>query len=154
MGMFLSRSILAVLVLFVATEQSWSKEVHFVAAESPGNQPIWRTDTVLLERAFDKEEDLIFILNNPTSAEHTFVMPGVQFITREHVVRPESGSDLAEPIRLIYAQSVTVVVKPGERKRVRVDGISLLADKAAGQAYRYYCEIHKDIHLAGSLYVM
>lgn len=154
MGTFLSRSILAVLVLFVATEQSWSKEVHFVATDLQGNQPIWRTDTVLLERAFDKEEDLIFILNNPTSTEHTFVMPGVQFITREHTVWPESGSDVAEPIRLVYAQSLTVTVKPGERKRVRVDGINLLASKSAGQAFRYYCEIHKDVHLAGSLYVM
>jgi hypothetical protein len=154
MGTFLSRSILALLVLLVMTEQSWSKEVQFVATEPQGNQPIWRTDTVLLERAFDKEEDLIFILNNPTNAEHTFAMPGVQFVTREHVVWPESGSDLAEPIRLVYAQSLTVTVKPGERKRVRVDGISLLADKSAGQAFRYYCEIHKDIHLAGSLYVM
>ncbi|MEX5213364.1 MAG: hypothetical protein NW703_04290 [Nitrospiraceae bacterium] len=154
MSMFLSRTILLALFVIVAAEPSWSKEVHFVAAESQENQPIWRTDTVLLERAFDKEEDLIFILTNPTSVEHTFAMPGVQFVTREHVLWPESGSDLAEPIRLVYAQSMTVAVKPGERRRVRVDGISLLADKAAGQAARYYCEIHKDIHLAGSLYIM
>ncbi len=154
MGMFLARTILAALVQLLVTEQSWSKEVHFVATESQGNRPIWRADTVLLERALDKEEDLIFLLINPTTAEHTFSMPGVQFVTREHVVWPESGSDLAEPIRLVYAQSLTVTVKPGERKRVRVDGISLMADKSAGQAYRYYCEIHQDIHLAGSLYVM
>jgi hypothetical protein len=141
-------------VLLIAADWSWGMEVHFVATEFKDNRPIWRTDTVLLERSFDRTEDLIFVLENPTTAEHAFVMPGVQFITREHTVWPESGSDIAEPIRLVYAQAATVTVKPGERKRVRVHSGDLLASKSAGQAFRYYCEIHKDIHLAGSLYVM
>lgn len=148
------RSILMVGVLLTATGAAWSKEVYFVAREFQAGQPIWHTDTVLLERSLAMDEALTFVLDNPTSAEHAFVMPGAELITREQILSPESHPDIWEPMRLFYTGPLTVTVKPGERRLVKVHAAGLLAPKSAGRAFRYYCEIHKDIHLAGSLYAM
>jgi hypothetical protein len=151
---FLSRLILMVLALFTSVEAVWSMEVHFVAREFRAGKPIWHTDTVLLERSLAGDEYLTFVLENPTSAEHAFVMPGAQRITREQILTPESSVDIPEPMTLYYTEPMTVTVKPGERRLVKVLAAGLLAPKSAGQAFRYYCEIHKDVHLAGSIYVM
>lgn len=153
-SIFIFRSILMVGALVAAAGAAWSAEVHFVAREFQAGQPIWHTDTVLLERSFTGDEDLTFVLDNPTSAEHAFVMPGVQLIAREQILRPESSPDIWEPMRLFYTEPLTVTVKPGERRLVKVHATGLLVPKSAGRAFRYYCEIHKDVHLAGSLYVM
>lgn len=151
---FIFRSILVVGALLTAAGAAWSKEVHFVAQEFQSGRPIWHTDTVLIERSFARDEELTFVLDNPTSAEHTFVMPGVELITREQILTPESSPDIWEPMRLYYTGPLAVTVKPGERRQVKVHAAGLLTQKSAGQAFRYYCEIHKDVHLAGSLYAM
>lgn len=147
-------SILLAIILVSAAESAWGTEVYFTARETPSDQPIWHTDTVLLERAFAGAGDLTFVLDNPTRAEHAFVMPGADLITREHILWPGSTPDIVEPIPLYYTEPLTVTVKPGERKLVRVYAGGLLSRKSAGQAFRYYCEIHKDVHLARFLYVL
>lgn len=134
--------------------EAHSQEVHFVAREFQANRPVWHTETMLLERSIGDEEDLVFVLTNPTSAEHAFVIPGVQRVTKERILTPESSPDIPWPMTLVYAEPLSVTVKPGETKRVKIHAAALLAPKSAGQAFRYYCEIHKDVHLAGSLFVL
>ncbi|WP_447979002.1 hypothetical protein [Candidatus Nitrospira bockiana] len=142
------------LVLFSAGELSWGKDVHFVAREFEGDRSVWHTDTVLLDRAVDATEDLTFILENPTQTEHAFVMPGVERIVREQVLTPEQSVDIPEAIRIPYVEPLTVTVKPGERKHIRIHVTDLLAAKSTGKAFRFFCTIHKDVHQSGSLYVM
>lgn len=133
---------------------SWGKDVHFVARDFDGNQSVWQTDSLLIERPTDRAEEVTFILENPTDAEHAFVMPGVQMITRERIVGPEHSSDIPEPMRIPYVEPLTVTVKPGESKRLKVHAADLFAAKSNGVPFRFFCTIHKDVHQAGSMYVM
>lgn len=142
------------LLLLSFTGQSWGKDVRFVARDFSGDQSVWQTDNLLLDRLTDKTEELVFILENPTSAEHAFVMPSVQLITREQVLTPEQTGDISEPIRIPYVGPLSVIVKPGESKRLRVHATDLFSPKSAGVAFRFFCTIHKDVHQAGSLFVM
>ncbi len=146
--------VLTGLLLLNFSAPSWGKDVHFVARDFEGNRSVWHTDSMLLERPGDRAEDLTFVLENPTDAEHAFVMPGVQLITREQVLMPESGSDIAEPMRIPYVEPMKVTVKPGESKRLRVHATDLFAPKSTGVAFRFFCTIHKDVHQAGSMFVM
>ncbi|WP_447979005.1 hypothetical protein [Candidatus Nitrospira bockiana] len=141
-------------LFFAGADLSWGKDVHFVAREFEGDRSVWHTDTVLLERSLDPDEHLTFVLDNPTNTEHAFVMPGVQRITREHVRTPEQSVDIPEPIRIPYVEPVTVTVKPGERKHIRIHAGELLASKSVGKAFRFFCTIHKDVHQSGAIYVM
>ncbi|WP_447979003.1 hypothetical protein [Candidatus Nitrospira bockiana] len=131
-----------------------NKAVHFVARDFQGADSVWHTDTILLERSVDPEEGLVFVLDNPTETVHTFVMPDVQRIVRERVLRPEQSVDIPEPIRVAYVEPLIVTINPGERKQVRVHAVDLFARRSVGRAFRYFCSIHKDIHLARPLYVL
>lgn len=142
------------LVLLSTGGPSWGKDVQFVARDFSENQSVWQSDNTLLEQPINKDEDLFFVLENPTSAEHTFVMPGVQMVAREHLLSPEQTGDIVEPIRLEYTEPMNVTVKPGESKRVRVHKTGLFSQQSKGIAYRFFCSIHKDLHQAGSLFVM
>lgn len=142
------------LFLLSFSDLSWGKEIQFVARDFSGDQSVWQTDSLLVERLADKTEELVFVLENPTSAEHAFVMPGVQMITREQVLTPEQTGDIIEPIRIPYVEPLTVTVKPGESKRLRVHAAGLFAPKSNGVPFRFFCTIHKDVHQAGSLFVM
>jgi hypothetical protein len=133
---------------------SWGKDIQFVARDFSGNQSVWQTDSTLVERPTDRTEELTFVLENPTSAEHAFVMPGVQMITREQVFGPENSSDMPERMSIPYVEQLTVTVKPGETKRLRVHAADLFAPKSSGVPFRFFCTIHKDVHQAGSLFVM
>jgi hypothetical protein len=133
---------------------SWAKEVRFVASNSEGERAVWHTDTVMLEQSTDLDEDITFILENPTSVQHAFVMPGAQCVTRERIMTPEQYVDIDEPIRMTNVEPLAVTVKPGESKRIPVHAMGLLTDKSVGKQLRFFCTIHKDLHQAGSIYVM
>jgi hypothetical protein len=150
----ISLAVLTGLLLLNFSDLSWGKDIHFVARDFEGNRSVWHTDSMLLERPADREEVLTFVLENPTDTEHAFVMPGAQMITREQILMPESGSDISEPMRIPYVEPMTVTVKPGESKRLRVHASDLFAPKSMGVAFRYFCTIHKDVHQAGSMFVM
>jgi hypothetical protein len=140
------------LVSFAAP--SWAKEVRFVASNSEGERAVWRTDTALLEQSTDMEEDITFILENPTLVEHAFVMPGVQVVTRERIMTPEQYVDIVEPVRMADVEPLAVTVKPGQSKRIQIHAVGLLTEKSVGKQFRFFCTIHKDLHQAGSIYVM
>lgn len=150
----ISSALFTGLLLLSFTGQSWGKDVRFVARDFSGDQSVWQTDSTLLERPTDKTEELVFILENPTNAEHAFVMPSVQMITREQVLTPEQMVDILEPMRIPYVEPLSVTVKPGESKRLRVHATDLFSSKSTGVAFRFFCTIHKDMHQAGSMFVM
>jgi hypothetical protein len=133
---------------------SWAKDVIFIARDFDGREAVWQSDAVLLEQFRDSEEELTFILDNPTTSEHAFVMPGVKVITREVVLTPEQSADIQVAMPLSYVEPLTVTVKAGERKTMRIHAGELLAAKSAGKSFRYFCPIHKDLHRSGELFVM
>lgn len=131
-----------------------SKHVRFVAGEVSAKQPVWFSDTALLDRWSDLSGDLIFILENPTDHHHTFTMPGIQVITGERIATPESHGDIVEPIAMVSIAPLSVIVKPGESRHVRIHATDLRHTKSTGMAFRYFCTIHRDVRQAGSLYLI
>jgi len=133
----------------------WGKEIHFTARDVEGDKAVWHTDTVLLEHEeISGSGELVFVLNNPTTTEHAFFIPGVQQITWERVSTPEQLVDIPEPVPMRYTHPLWVTVKLGETKRIRVNEIDFLGSKTVGKGFRFFCTIHKDVHQSGTLYVM
>jgi hypothetical protein len=130
------------------------KEIRFTAGDVRHAGPVWRADTVLLDRWLDRHGDLIFVLENPTETEHAFVMPGVQRVTGERTLTPESSPDLPWPVSLVYTEPVAVMVKPGQRMSLRIHAGDLLAAQSSGKAFPFFCAIHRDLPKAEVLYVM
>lgn len=128
-------------------------EVRFVAADVVEGRAIWEPSVAMIDQSTDLKGGLVFILENASKFEHAFAVEGLYELVLEkergHVdvgVEIEAMNYTLKPIR--------VAVAPKETKRIAINTAELESARNLGKRFRYFCPIHKDVHLAGSIYVV
>lgn len=112
-----------------------AETIRFSAYELESQQAAWAPQEVMIHRNDEGEEELIFILNNPTERTHAFEAPGLL----EEII-DQDGSPLTRPLR--------VTVAPGETMEVvirfaPVEGEREPSCQAGSTCYRFYCPLHR-----------
>ncbi|HXF91459.1 MAG TPA: hypothetical protein VNK46_01785 [Nitrospiraceae bacterium] len=108
---------------------------QFTAQELANQQATWSPGEVTIRRNRDPQDELVFVLVNPTKRTHAFESPGLL----ELAIDDQDGP-LARPLR--------VTVAPGESLQIRV-GVAQgerepdPACTTAGECYRFYCPLHR-----------
>lgn len=143
--------ILAVAALFASA--SWAGEFHFVASELGAGEAIWEPNVVLIDQSTDLKGGLTFILHNPTKTEHAFAVHGLyELVMEKGTMMVDPGVEVE---KMNYSlKPINITVAPGEKKQFYVNTTELRGEHAVGKHFRYFCPIHKDVHVGGSIYVV
>lgn len=135
-------SIGAVVMGFLGAQAADASEFRFVASHIALDRVIWQPSLTLIDNKMDLEGGVEFVLENPTSTPHVF---DVQGLSRIISVEP-SGEEKTEPL--------SVTVEPKETQRIRISTKALEGTSAQGRQFRVQCLIHRQEHLAGSIFVV
>ena len=128
-------------------------EIHFVAGELSKDHAIWHPGEVIIDGKTDLKDGLVFVLENPTNLEHAFAVQGLmEETTEKRSIEVTPGGGDVEMMDFKY-RPIRVTLPPHTTKRIRVGTEPLEGAQAEGRRFRYFCPIHKDMHLAGSIYV-
>lgn len=97
----------------------------------------WAPQEVTVHRNDDADEQVIFILNNPTERTHAFEAPGLL-----EQISDQDGAPLTKPLR--------VTVAPGETMEVVIRFAPAESDhdietscQTGSACYRFYCPLHR-----------
>ncbi|MCP9472681.1 MAG: hypothetical protein NNA30_08130 [Nitrospira sp.] len=120
---------------------SWSvghaETIRFNAYDLENQQAAWAPQEVTIRQPDKAEEELIFILNNPTERTHAFEAPGLL-----EQISDQDGAPLTKPLR--------VTVAPGETMEVVIRFAPAESDRdtetfcqTGSSCYRFYCPLHR-----------
>lgn len=137
-----------------ASSIATAAEIHFVASELSKDHAIWHPSSVIIDNKTDLREGLVFVLENPTSTEHAFAVRGLmeEITSKDTMEVSPAGGDVG--IMNFTYRPIRVTIPPHQTKRIRVGTDPLEGPKAEGRTFTYFCPIHKDVHLAGTIYVV
>jgi hypothetical protein len=142
---------LTVAWLFAATAAR-AAELQFVTADMPESMAIWHPSTAMIDQTEIAAGSLTFVLKNLTSSEHIFAAPGLyEVVWQSGRQQVDPGVDIETMEHVLRPLKVTV--GPKETKRVRISSRNLLGRSAIGKRFRFFCPIHQDKHLGGSIFV-
>ncbi len=128
-------------------------EIHFVAGELSKDHAIWHPGQIIIDNTVDLKGGLVFVLENPTNTEHGFAVQGLmQQIPAENRMEITLGGGDIDVMDFTF-KPIKVIVPPHSTKRIQVGTQPLEGAQAEGRRFRYFCPIHKAMHLAGSIYV-
>jgi uncharacterized cupredoxin-like copper-binding protein len=108
---------------------------------------------VLIDQESDLKGGVTFVLHNPTKVEHAFAVHGLYELVME------KGTTMVDPgveaEKMNYSlKPINVTLAPGEKKKIQISTAELRGDHAVGKHFRYFCPIHRDVHIGGSIYVV
>ncbi|MCS6897075.1 MAG: hypothetical protein NZM29_03800 [Nitrospira sp.] len=121
----------------------WAETIRFNAYELESQEAAWTPQEVLIQRSDETEEELIFILDNPTNRTHVFEAPGLL-----EQIEGQNMGPLTRPLR--------VTIAPGETMEVvvrfaPVEGEREPSCPTGSTCYRYYCPLHRGDNDVGGL---
>ncbi len=149
-----SMMVLGTLIGTLTAGHAAAGEVRFIAAPLAEGRAIWEPTVVLIDQNEDFKGGLVFVLDNPTKTEHSFAVHGLHemVMTKEPIkTDPAAGESAMMSYTL---RPIRVTVPPGETKRITVDTSPLDGHHGVGRHFKFYCPIHRDVHLGGSIYIV
>jgi hypothetical protein len=127
-------------------------EYRFVARIPLADQPIWEAASGTIDLSAVPHEEIVLVLENPTDVPHGFVMPQLQAVVREQIIRPVDSMMPTETV-LQYTAPISVTVEPGQVYRVRLSNSAFKARESYSETIAVFCPLHKTSR-AGSVFLV
>jgi hypothetical protein len=132
-----------------------AREFRFIAGEIAPDRAVWHPEVLMIEQTTDLNKDgLVFVLENPTSVEHEFMVPGMYQIVGKTKRTTVEDPDIPSTMTMHTLEPLRVKVGPKETKKVQVSTHELSGPREVGRHFRFFCPLHKDVHLGGSIYIV
>ena len=119
-------------------------EFHFVVQDVGEKRALWVPQEVVIHRATEMEDGLVFVLENPTDRTHAFAAYGLF-----EEVMGVHGDVTTKPLRVNVTSEDTV--------RVQISTAQFERGQATSEeeTYPFFCPLHKgDAHLGGTIHVV
>mgnify|MGYP003551791169 FL=1 len=119
-------------------------EFHFVVQDVGEKRALWVPQEVVIHRATEMEDGLVFVLENPTDRTHAFAAYGLF-----EEVMGVHGDVTTKPLRVNVTSEDTV--------RVQISTAQFKGGQATSEeeTYPFFCPLHKgDAHLGGTIRVV
>ena len=119
-------------------------EFHFVVQDIGEKRALWVPQEVVIHRATEMEDGLVFVLENPTDRTHAFAAYGLF-----EEVMGVHGDVTTKPLRVNVTSEDTV--------RVQISTAQFERGQATSEeeTYPFFCPLHKgDAHLGGTIHVV
>jgi len=119
-------------------------EFHFVVQDVGEKRALWVPQEVVIHRATEMEDGLVFVLENPTDRTHAFAAYGLF-----EEVMGVHGDVTTKPLRVNVTSEDTV--------RVQISTAQFERGQATSEeeTYPFFCPLHKgDAHLGGTIRVV
>ena len=119
-------------------------EFHFVVQDVGEKRALWVPQEVVIHRATEMEDGLVFVLENPTDRTHAFAAYGLF-----EEVMGVHGDVITKPLRVNVTSEDTV--------RVQISTAQFERGQATSEeeTYPFFCPLHKgDAHLGGTIRVV
>jgi len=119
-------------------------EFHFVVQDIGEKRALWVPQEVVIHRATEMEDGLVFVLENPTDRTHAFAAYGLF-----EEVMGVHGDVTTKPLRVNVTSEDTV--------RVQISTAQFERGQATSEeeTYPFFCPLHKgDAHLGGTIRVV
>ncbi len=127
-------------------------EFRFVAGKVADGRAIWEPTSVVIDQSTDLKDGVAFVLENPTDKTHGFVDEGLyEYIPMK--VKEQVDVGVETEVMTYDLRPIRVTVAPKETKKIIVHTAQLEGHQAMGRAFRYFCHLHKDVHLGGAIFV-
>ena len=123
--------------------QAGAAEFHFVVQDIGEKRALWVPQEVVIHRAVEIQDGLVFILENPTDRTHAFAAYGLF-----EEVMGAKGTSSTKPLRVNVTSEDTV--------RVQVSTAQFEGPmEAQSEAFSFFCPLHKgDAHVGGTIHVV
>jgi len=119
-------------------------EFRFVVEDLPDSSAAWLPGEVVIHTGTDLTGGLTFLLANPTTRTHVFLVEGLY----EEVVG-ENGEMSAKPLR------VTVAPEDSVRTVVSIAQWQGSQERGAVEAFRFFCPLHRgDADSGGTIHLV
>ena len=119
-------------------------EFHFVVQDIGEKRALWGPQEVVIHRATEMQDGLVFVLENPTDRTHAFAAYGLF-----EEVMGVHGDVITKPLRVNVTSEDTV--------RVQISTAQFERGQATSEeeTYPFFCPLHKgDAHLGGTIRVV
>ena len=119
-------------------------EFHFVVQDIGEKRALWVPQEVVIHRATEMQDGLVFVLENPTDRTHAFAAYGLF-----EEVMGVHGDVTTKPLRVNVTSEDTV--------RVQISTAQFERGQATSEeeTYPFFCPLHKgDAHLGGTIRVV
>ena len=119
-------------------------EFHFVVQDIGEKRALWVPQEVVIHRATEMQDGLVFVLENPTDRTHAFAAYGLF-----EEVMGVHGDVTTKPLRVNVTSEDTV--------RVQISTAQFERGQATSEeeTYPFFCPLHKgDAHLGGTIHVV
>lgn len=119
-------------------------EFHFVVQDIGEKRALWVPQEVVIHRATEMQDGLVFVLENPTDRTHAFAAYGLF-----EEVMGVHGDVITKPLRVNVTSEDTV--------RVQISTAQFERGQATSEeeTYPFFCPLHKgDAHLGGTIRVV
>ena len=119
-------------------------EFHFVVQDVGEKRALWVPQEVVIHRATEMQDGLVFVLENPTDRTHAFAAYGLF-----EEVMGVHGDVTTKPLRVNVTSEDTV--------RVQISTAQFERGQATSEeeTYPFFCPLHKgDAHLGGTIRVV
>ena len=135
-------------------ETASAKEIRFIAQDRATGGPVWGpNEVVTIDQKNDLKEPLYFILENTTGTDHEFAVHGLYELVTEQITTPQGSDYYTGPKTATLMRPIHVKIKAKTTLKIAVSTEGLIGDRDLGAKYRFFCPLHKDAHLGGSIFV-
>ncbi len=130
-----------------------AKDIRFIAQQRASGEPVWAPSEITIDQKNDLKEPLYFILENTTGLDHEFAVHGLYELVTEQITGPVKSDYFTGPKTATLMRPIHVQVKAKSTLKIAVSTEGLIGDRDLGAKYRFFCPLHKDAHIGGSIFV-